>query len=506
MKVSEKNKYFRLMVFFSMLVVIGIAISKSIASNIAEIEKKLMQDNVLVKKQAIRQLSKFDDISAIPLLEKATKDAEADVRTLAIQSIKNVCINIFLRNAELMINDHDEDVKSGIIRALSDLDPMITTNLLEKLARDSNPVIRTRTIEVMGQTKYSPFLPIILEALKDPHVDLRISAVYALVEFQEKSAAKDIAMLAFDKNASVKEAAIDALGILRNKEALPTLAKLLDDKDEKMRFNVATAIRRIKDSEAIPILSKMLSDPSPMIKMTALNGLADIKDASSIPIIGKFVTDKDKDIRGNAIKSLKAFGSSDAIPYLLQAAKDQEAMNRAAAILAIAEIVKEGEVNNEISSLINASFRDSDKVVRQSAASAVAKMQDHTHFKMLISLLKDPESNVRHSAIMALGELHEKRAIPHLIDSFEDEEVLNKVSIINALEKIGDRAALPLFKKAARFEDVMIKKTGISALGNMMDAEAEAILLEALHDPIDEIRIQAKKSLQKSKQKEEKEK
>ena len=73
-------------------------------------------------------------------------------------------------------------------------------------------------------------------------------------------------------------------------------------------------------------------------------------------------------------------------------------------------------------------------------------------------------------------------------------------SKFKALKKIGDPGALPILKDAAVNDELKIRKEAISALGDFIDPESEAILREALYDPLDEIRLEAEIAVQKLEQ------
>lgn len=95
-------------------------------------------------------------------------------------------------------------------------------------------------------------------------------------------------------------------------------------------------------------------------------------------------------------------------------------------------------------------LRDSDSLVRRSAANALGKIGDPSAVEPLSTVLRDSDVGVRVSAAKALGKIGDPRAIEPLITARYDLDVDVREIAAEALWKIGDPRALPALKSVAK--------------------------------------------------------
>lgn len=106
---------------------------------------------------------------------------------------------------------------------------------------------------------------------------------------------------------------------------------------------------------------------------------------------------------------------------------------------AVAELGKLRDVRGV--GLLRTALKDSDPVVRDNAAFALAEMGAREAIPDLLPLLEDAASTVRKSAAKALGLLKARQAVPRLIALLKDSAYVVRKSAARSLGQIGDPSA-----------------------------------------------------------------
>lgn len=81
----------------------------------------------------------------------------------------------------------------------------------------------------LGMTKDPVVVPILLRALVNRPDDLRSAVIRALSEIGDKSATSTLVQLLHDSNPLIAAASADALGFIRDSKAVPNLVQILAD-------------------------------------------------------------------------------------------------------------------------------------------------------------------------------------------------------------------------------------------------------------------------------------
>ncbi|MFL5402306.1 MAG: HEAT repeat domain-containing protein [Gemmatimonadales bacterium] len=223
--------------------------------------------------------------------------------------------------------------------------------------------------------------------------------------------------------ANIRSNAAADLGLIRSVEALPALIQALDDPDLRVRQTAVWALGQGSDPEISPVLVRLLGDPSRIVARRAQEVLAergsDSKDAilayagktasragrlAAIELIGwlkiaegaqlllTFATDMDSEtrvkstkaaaaigdprfmeifsrglsdarweVRCQAAKGLSLFGSPDSLPGLAAALRDSQWWVRFYAATALSEIGPQGEA------ALHQALEDPEQSVREMA-------------------------------------------------------------------------------------------------------------------------------------------
>jgi len=115
------------------------------------------------------------------------------------------------------------------------------------LLQDPHPRVAEVAAEALGEAKYVPAVPALIECLDAKSYMLRAEAAFALRRIGDPRAVEPLIALLERLTASWLRAAVaTVLGEFGDKRALPALQRLTDDGNERVRNTALGAIFRIE--------------------------------------------------------------------------------------------------------------------------------------------------------------------------------------------------------------------------------------------------------------------
>jgi HEAT repeat protein len=131
-------------------------------------------------------------------------------------------------------------------------------------AADADLSVRVKAIDVVGNARLKPAVPLLVQQLfmRDTTLATKQHILAALGKIGDPSATKPILdFLARDIEPSVRGSAVYALGDIGDRAALPSLQKLAKDStDENFRGLTQSAIRKIEQKPARAVVPPALAD------------------------------------------------------------------------------------------------------------------------------------------------------------------------------------------------------------------------------------------------------
>lgn len=143
-----------------------------------------------------------------------------------------------------------------------------------------------------------------------------------------------------------------------------------------------------------------------------------------------------------------------------------------------------------LNALIEA-LKDSDREVRETALSALARSRDPRVFEPLTAALKDASPDIRQQAAFGLGQMRDPRAIEPLSAALKDSSKDVREQAAFALGQLRARAAVPALSAALKDAEANVREQAVFALGQIRDASAVDAISPALHDAEANVREQA---------------
>jgi|Deesub1362B_J571_1020462.scaffolds.fasta_scaffold00011_42 HEAT repeat protein len=325
------------------------------------------------------------------------------------------------------------------------------------------------------------------------------------------------------ENDTLRNASMEFYRIVGSK-SLPSLLKLMKDEDEEVRIFAATLLGDIKDPSAVPVLIEGLKDPSVNVRTLSAEALGKIGDKKAVRFLAIAIEDDEPWVAMAAIKALGDIGGEVALKVLHETLKRDEyremiikALEESGNISSIEyllPILKDPHLNEiALKAIVTISLREG-------IIPDIKKLKDR--IELLIKLQQSPQPEIRRAAFIALCWTEDRRGLTYYINALEDEKLQEYA--IEAILKIGKEAIPALInalRDTGRFHRFIIAKLISSlgeykalmefyndidpevrtevalALGFIDSQEAYRILNEMIHDPEDEVRMAAEKSIKK---------
>ncbi|MEE9295843.1 MAG: HEAT repeat domain-containing protein [Phycisphaerae bacterium] len=345
--------------------------------------------------------------------------------------------------------------------------------------RSRKPGRRRRVVEQLGNSRDEGAFELLIEALTDKEVSVRVAASVALRKFDSKGAKSGAARAAFarvvgalkDEDADAREAAAEVLGLIGDRRAVEPLTVALHDEAWHVRRAAAKALGAIADERAFEPLVIALDDEEPHVRPAAAEALGMIGDKRALePLIVALERD-DWEASAAAAQALGKIGDVRSVEPLIAAVKrghcavqalaavalgalgDPRAIEPLFALLtervgSLAYCAKEALARLGVQEadfppafeLYSIRLKHEDFSAREDAVESLRRLEDPRAVEPIIAALKDENYSVREKAAKALAHLADSRAIDSLTVALGDEkEEYVRRSIRGALDRIQSR-------------------------------------------------------------------
>ncbi|MBI5837341.1 MAG: HEAT repeat domain-containing protein [Candidatus Eisenbacteria bacterium] len=305
--------------------------------------------------------------------------------------------------------------------------------------------------------------------------------------------------------------------------------------EDRVRRRAASRLGLCRDSRAVPALVGLLSDPRQSVRETAAEALRMRGGQDTAAALGGLLGSNDLGLRNRAGSALAGLGEH-AVGVLVGAAAAAEPSTRKFAL----ELMGEVRDPRAAATLVHG-LRDPDPNVAFAAAESLGKFRGAEVATHLMDVFRErPE--LRCALAEALGRQGDPRAVPLLLESLDHDDLMVRFAAANALGQVGSPDTLrplmsgyrgapaPLRHAIIRAVSRLLEKgpVGEAADGSLdfmvpdlVDASGceewdirlaalrvlalcppstavTAVLAARLEDPVEEIRNQARRALERT--------
>ncbi len=204
----------------------------------------------------------------------------------------------------------DEHVVARAIDGLSWLGGCALTEQVLALGADPRALVRGAVLRFARRVVPDQAPSLLLGALQDPHYIVRWNAVDELEELDYTPALARIESLRADPDPHVRQAALSTLANLGARDqAIPLLIEALRDPHHLVRENAVRELDELDYTAALPRIEELCADPHPDVRQAALAAVDKLgAPDTAIPLLVNALSDPDATVRFIVVNHLDRLG------------------------------------------------------------------------------------------------------------------------------------------------------------------------------------------------------
>gem|GEM_PF-1027199 len=228
-----------------------------------ELARTMNSANPLARRHAAFGLGESHNNLSVPILIRALKDPDPQVRAAAAGSLH---FSEAMPELIKAIDDNDEQVRAGAVTALGRIGDTASENALAAALGDVNPSVRSAAATALGKIGNKAAINSLAKVVNDPESSVRLSVVVALVMIRDTATVPPLIACLKDHDGAVVKASAIALGDICDSRAISPLRSTLQTCPESVRSTVDLSLKRLTE---IPFLIGALDDRDTLVRHNA---------------------------------------------------------------------------------------------------------------------------------------------------------------------------------------------------------------------------------------------
>jgi HEAT repeat protein len=347
--------------------------------------------------------------------DQYSHEIRKDALKILVEIKQSFCLQTILEN--LPILPLEEARKFA--KLLVTYDKKEFNNLTKILFESDDAAIRASLISCLPAIEDKTFLKEIKDSLSDADPEVRISAIWALVDFNEKKTVSQ------------------AISMLR-------------DPVERVRMEVAKAIAETGSDSALGELSLILNDENEVrsVKIPAILGLANSSSQLSIDILTDLIAKSD-DFDSEVIAALSLKNNKKEINYIIEKFKDGSPSLRDKLTSVFIKMKESGE-------MILVELLQEDIAALKPFICQV--LENTGYIESLIRILKHRDPSKRRKAASELSFIGTESAFRGIVLAARDSDEEVRIAVTKALEKLNNSEGTEILKSLQEDPDRKVRK------------------------------------------------
>ena len=468
-----------------------------------------------VREATVQALGSFGDLRVMEVLLKALEDPEWSVRIaveeIMLEFIRRIVKEHDLRTARRLLrilSTSNRTVYTWAVKAFSRLGEIGFSLLSEHLFL-SNARIRKGISLALSHFPGERPVPLLIRLLEDPHPEVRLSAVQALVTRRSSTALDPLIKCLTDFTPGVAEAAAQALAAYGD-DCVKRLTHVLDRTPVArlkrnilgifamiaspacvfpalnhlgsgyydVRLNAIETLDRIGQPALKPVLNllerqtwfsssllgRLSSELNKRLKLRLIRSVGELKDTRCLGALERVLNSSDQDLkrtaheaimkihctklgRYSALIVLLRLGDPGCLSPLRRLIRSKEEPDIKVMAIKVIEEIRDSKSRKLLITIIRSSEESPD--VRAAAVDALKSLGASTVVDTLLGILDAPSAKVVRKAVRALGTCFQKNVIPKLIDRMKTAEGVLLKDIQLSITNFGEDA-IPVLLSALK--------------------------------------------------------
>lgn len=255
--------------------------SRQGSTGITSISGYLTDENVDVRREAVKAIIGIGGISTLDPLVVASRDNDADIQERAIDGMVNFYLPGYVQKGLMESVRHAGSNVAGMFGEQNDqaIDPdtPVRPEVIEAVVRlvggAASMESRANAARVAGILRARAAVPALTAALKSKSDGLMFESLIALQKIRDASAGSSALFLVRDLDEKLQIAAIDLVGLLRTADAVPDLKRVVENGNKKPRRAALAALGQIADRSSLTYFEQYLNDKDDGMRASAAEGI-----------------------------------------------------------------------------------------------------------------------------------------------------------------------------------------------------------------------------------------
>jgi len=273
---------------------------------IAQLDPLLMDQDVEVRREAIKSLASIGTQHGLDLLVRSTRDGDAEIQIRAVDALVNFYLPGYISTGLSATLKRAGTALSGAFRQDENRDavdpdtpvrPEIRAALREIVINSQDNVVRANAARALGILRDRDSVQTLIEALRSKDDRLIFESLIALQKIGDPASGPRVVFLMRDLVEKVQLAAIETGGLLKAKDAVGELRRLLESGPEKkVRRATVLALARIADPGSRELLSGFLRDKDEEVRAGAAEGIGRIANPADFQALQSLFDGENKTV------------------------------------------------------------------------------------------------------------------------------------------------------------------------------------------------------------------
>jgi HEAT repeat protein len=362
--------------------------------------------------------------------------------------------------------------------------------------RSDNPLIRLRTVEVIGRIQDPQDAPHLIPMLNDPDPRVVRETVFALGQIDSEEALPALVKAGDTGMPDIQPLFAEAFGKIGGEDAVTELMEMLHDFQGRVRGGAAVSMSNIDDPSATNALLVSIHDNDAKVASRAIYALEKSETKRVRESIIPFLGSDDPRVRAYAARTLGKQKVRDAVEPLAKNVADPDLRVSINSINALASILEDDKNKNVVDYLGTVIQRTQSHHIKKAAVIAIGDIGHKNGKDYLAQTILDEYPGIRAESYRSLAKVLGKNSLVFVSGGLNDSEPLVRAVAIEAIGLAGEKKRIPdLIAIIDDNEDPRLRAAAVRALSNFDSDEAKAALVACLSDEDWVVATEAAKAL-----------
>lgn len=363
-------------------------------------------------------------------------------------------------------------------------DGRVTGNgTLFEYLRSDNPLVRLRSVEVIGRIQDPQDAVHVIPLLRDNDERVVHEAVFALGQMGATEAVPALTKLAASASPKVQRLIAEALGKIGDEESIAGLAELLHAFQSSVRAEAAEALARAQGTESANLLLLAVHDADPKVAARAVYALSRYDSNRARKAVLPLLSNDNLTLKAQSARTLGILHTKDAVDVLIDCLQAEDFELQINAIVALGEILEDSGDKRPIDALGSLAQKHPSHHVRKASVMALGKIRQKNAEKHLAQTILDRVPEVRAESYKALARVLGEHALMYISGGLGDSDMMVRIAALEAHGYTEDKkVAALLIERAEEDSDPLVRAAAVRGLGYIDTDESVRALIDCLAD------------------------